>query len=139
MGTRSLEATLRARLLLLIGPLLVAVGVAALALTWWVLRDMDRGAAREHAQAALRDFSAERAEGDTESAAAQEVVAAADAAGVRLLLRGALTRDVTGRLGPLPAELRELKAGECRSSTDELGGRWEGCLVRGEKIDEGGS
>ncbi len=135
MGTRSLEATLRARLLLLIGPLLVAVGVAALALTWWVLRDMDRGAAREHAQAALRDFSAERAEGDTESAAAQEVVAAADAAGVRLLLRGAVAHDVRSRLGPLPAQLRELKAGECRSGTDERGGRWEGCVVRGENLD----
>ncbi|MGH7439603.1 MAG: sensor histidine kinase [Polyangiaceae bacterium] len=119
MGARTLEASLRIRLLAVLVPLLLGVfgGV------FWVMHNalyaLEVGVAREHAASALRLTRAELAEGDDLPTAMREVLLTADASQYSLVLRSA--RPGLERAGSqtLPADLRLLSAGECRAERDE--------------------
>ena len=116
--------------MLAIGPLLVAVAAASIALTAWALGKADRAAARSRAEQALRTYATERAEGDSEANALEQVFAAADADGVRLFLRGKGAERTHGALGLPPPQLLELAPGECGSAGDQQGKAWQACTVR---------
>ena len=64
MVTRTLEAKLTARLLAVVAPALVAVGVAAVGVTWWALDQADVEATRASARSALGAMRAELVEPD---------------------------------------------------------------------------
>jgi signal transduction histidine kinase len=123
MGTRTLEARLTERLLALTGGVLIAVGIAAVIVTDRVLDASDTGAARAQAAAARDAVERELGEGDSPDNAADEVVAAARAQGVRLAVRRAT--------GPLRAETREalpeLMPGACATVADDQGRSWRAC------------
>ena len=123
MGTRSLEAGLRQRLLVVMLPALVAVGAMSVVLTARLLASADEDAARHVGDDLLRDYRAELAEGDTAQAATDEVVAKVRADGARVVLRGA-EQDVA----PLGA-LATVPMGSCVAGDDAAGEAWCACHV----------
>ena len=129
MGARSLETVLRGRVLAFVGPALLAVALASLAITSRALDVVDANAARDRSNAALRMLRAERDEGDDVDVAIREVTHAADADGVRLVMRvsGATREQPTA--WPLPSSLRSLGDGSCAYAQDDEGRHWRGCAV----------
>lgn len=128
MGTRSLEASLRQRLLAVMLPALVAVGAASVLLTARLLASADESAARDAGEDLLRDYRSERAEGDSAEEATSEVVAKARADGARVVLRGGAGASASldlGTLGPLAA----VPSGSCVFGDDAAGVPWCACHV----------
>jgi two-component system OmpR family sensor kinase len=135
MGAPTLEASLRARLLAFVAPLFVAVGVASLALTSRALDVIDTDAARTRAEAALRMLQTEEAEGDDPELALKEVLLAADADGVRIVLRfGNPPKEMSGAHA-VPATLGALPRGVCGTASDDDGASWRGCAVRAGDLE----
>ncbi len=128
MGARTLEVSLRNRLFLAVGPMLVLVSVGYYAA---VARALDRGnrdAAARRATAALRGYATERAEGDAPALAASQVVAAADAEGLYIVVRAAgLAAPMLGKLGALPGVSAELAPQTCAETLDASGHTWFAC------------
>lgn len=122
MGARTLQARLTGRLVALAGVVLVAVGMAAVAVTDRVLDASDSAAARASAAAALDAIGRELAEGDGPQEAVDEVVTAERAEGVRLTVRGA-TRAERSSDAPLP----DLAPGRCTTAPDAEGRPWRAC------------
>ncbi len=110
MDTRTLQSRLTARLYLLAGGVLVAVGVAAVVVTGRVLDDGDTEAARSHASRAIEALERELGEGDSTTEALSEVLEGAEAEGARLSIRYA---GVDAGRASLPA----LAAGTCATVT----------------------
>jgi signal transduction histidine kinase len=128
MESRSLETSLRRRLVVLVGTALLAVAGAAYAITASTLEMGADESARRRAQAALSMLAAERAEGDTPEAAARETLLAADADGVCVMLR----QDALESRGALevPPALAGLQPDTCLSATGKNGEIWRGCAAR---------
>jgi hypothetical protein len=72
MGAGTLEASLRRRLLALVAPALIGVGVASVGVTWHALHVADRELARARANDLLRELEAELGEGDSLDLAQRE-------------------------------------------------------------------
>jgi signal transduction histidine kinase len=128
MGTRSLEAGLRQRLLVVMLPALVAVGAMSVILTARLLASADEDAARHVGEDLLRDYRAELAEGDTAQAATDEVVAKVRADGARVVLRGAAGAVAEQDVAPLGA-LAAVPMGNCVAGDDASGEAWCACHV----------
>jgi len=126
MGARTLEARLTRRLYALAGGVLVAVGIAAVVMTDRVLDASDTTSARANAAGARDAFAREIAEGDAPSEALAEVIAAADAQGVRLTLRR--PGEAPRSSGPL---LPELSVGGCATVVDDRALPWRACSAEG--------
>lgn len=127
MGTRTLEASLTLRLLALGGVTLLAVGLAAVLVTDRVLDSSDTTTARAEASAAREALERELAEGDPEPEALNEVAAAAEAEGLRLIAR---TRGrVVATAGS--ERLEALATGACATIDDEHGRPWRACSSAG--------
>jgi two-component system sensor histidine kinase MprB len=128
MGTRSLEASLRQRLLVVMLPALVAVGAASVLLTARLLSSADEAAARDVGEDLLRDYRTELTEGDSAEEATNEVVAKARADGARVVLRGgagtSAERDV-----PILGALASVPSGSCLVGEDAAGVPWCACHV----------
>lgn len=135
MGTRTLESALRSRLIIVIAPMFVGIGVAAFGITSWVLQSTDRQMARGRAESAIRTFAAERAEGDTEQVALDELLASANAEGVFMVVRRPGSSPVHGRVSPPSPHIERLSPGECRSAEDERGDSWQGCAVVRDSLE----
>src|ERR1700733_3163283 len=86
MDARTLEARLTARLVALAGAVLVAVGIAAVAVTERVLDSGDTDAARRSAARAHDAFEHELAEGDSLEEAFREIGVASETQGARVTL-----------------------------------------------------
>ena len=135
MGAVSLEESLRGRLLASVGVAVVAVAGASIAVTGHALARVDDDVARSRAEAALRMLHAEEAEGDTAEVALHEVVVAADADGVGIVLR---TRDrAHERRGTnaLAGGLAALANGECASARGADGRLWRACAVFDDRAE----
>ncbi len=129
MGARTLESSLRGRLLLLVAPALVAVAAIAVLVTWRALWAADEDAARTRASALVTAFDAELGEGDPPDMGASEVLAEVTKEGVAAtLLDDASGRRWDGGL-PLAAEIAALPAGQCALARSG-GVWWRGCRVR---------
>ncbi len=122
MGSRTLEARLTVRLVALAGVALSAVAIAAVAVTKCTLDRNDTDAAIAHGNDVLSALDRERAEGDSVDEALREVVASAQAQGVRVSIRYA-DRDA----GAEP--LADLQPGNCVSVADEHADVWRTCAV----------
>ena len=127
MGARTLEARLTARLLLLGGGVLVAVGTGAFVVTDRALDTGDTAAARGQAVAGRDALQREMAEGDELEAAVQEAASAARAQGARLVMRvaGHAPSPSSSSEGQMPS----LTAGTCTTFPDEGGRPWRACAV----------
>jgi signal transduction histidine kinase len=130
MGAHTIESRLRWRLLAVIAPALAGVGVAAVAVTAYVLDAADRSAAMERAEAALHALVAERDEGDSFETAAGEVLAGADVDGLRMAVRIHEPDAWRGGVLALPAALLSVKRGGCETARDERGEPWQGCMLQ---------
>ena len=126
MGARTLEARLTRRLYALAGGVLVAVGVAAVVMTDRVLDASDTASAHANAAGARDAFAREIAEGDRPAEALDEVIAAADAQGVRLTLRR--PGEAPRSSGPV---LPELPVNGCTTVVDERALPWRACTAEG--------
>jgi signal transduction histidine kinase len=125
MGTRTLEARLTVRLVALAGAVLVAVGAAAVVVTDRVLDASDTRATQGQAAAARDAVARELGEGDVPADAVAEVVAAAQAQGVRLAVRRAAGPRVADADADVP--LPRLAAGECATIVDREKRTWRAC------------
>jgi signal transduction histidine kinase len=119
MGSTSLEARLRARLVVVLAPMLSIVAIAAVAVTAHALDSADDGRTRAIAHSVAESFRAERAEGDSITDAMREVIAPFDREQIRLVING------QADAGPLSA----LNAGECASVVLEAGTPWRACAI----------
>lgn len=128
MGGRSLEAVLRARVLAFVGPALLAVGLATLAITSHSLDALDDASARDRALAALRMLRAEQAEGDALDTAVREVMIAAQADGARLVLRVEGSVHVDPAVPSMPEELLGI-TDRCATARDTVGRHWRACAA----------
>ncbi len=125
----SLEARLRRRLLLLVTPVVVGVGVASVLVTRHALEASSREVARARAQDLLRDLRDEIDEGTPIDAAARETLAVADAHGDRALVRGLpLGGDRASRF-PVPSALGGIAVDTCKAARDQGGRAWQACAV----------
>ena len=122
MGARTFEARLTARLFGLAGGVLLAVAAAALVVTERTLAQSDTDAATAHALDALDALDRERGEGDSLDEALREIIASADAEGVRVSIRRA------GLVAGAPL-LPALAAGTCANALDNRGAPWRTCAV----------
>ena len=127
MGSRSLEASLRARLLVVVGAVLVGVAGASYAITAHVLQLETDAEASTRARGVLRMLAEEIASGDKPEDAAREVLLASDADDVSVILR---TRDGEHGAEQFPASLRALAPGECGEGNDARGEPWRACAAR---------
>lgn len=132
MGARSITAQLTRGVLAVVAPALVVVGVASVAVTARVLDRSDAESARTQAKIALRMLHDELAEGDTLPAAAKEVLDAADADGVRMVIRvGAFSASTRAAS---PSELSSLRSGVCARVTVD-GAPFAACAEQdGERV-----
>jgi signal transduction histidine kinase len=128
MGARTFEAGLRRRLLLLVVPVVLGVGVVAVVVTSQVLEAADREAARSHAQELLLQVRAELGEGDGVDEVTNEVLRGSNDA-FRALVRGDAFGPGRSSTLPLPAELARLRPNECANAKDDAGHLWLGCSV----------
>lgn len=128
MESRSLETSLRRRLVVLVGTALIAVAAAAYAITASTLEVGADESARRRARAALSMLAAERAEGDTPEDAAREALVASDADGVCVMLRQEKLES-RGTL-EVPAALVNLPPDTCGDATGKEGEAWRGCSAR---------
>jgi signal transduction histidine kinase len=125
MGAGTLEARLTARLLLLGGGVLVAVGIGAFVVTDRALDTSDTAAARGQAAAGRDALQREMSEGDELEAAAREAASAAHAQGARLVVRVAGHAPSPAGEGGMP----NLTAGSCTTFPDEGGRPWRACAA----------
>jgi signal transduction histidine kinase len=123
MGARPLEARLRTRLALLLGPICAGVGLASVLITARALDAVDSDAAKVRAEAALRMLHEELSEGDAPETALHEVLVAADSDGVLVRIRGPGFGAAQGRL-PVPESFARMAPGTCGGE-----GEWRGCAV----------
>jgi len=103
MGAPALEARLRRRLLVLVAPAIVAVGVASVGVMQHALVAADSETARTRAGDLLRDFRREVSAGDPVDVALDEVVSGAEADGFRFVVRGIPNHPERPSAEPLPA------------------------------------
>jgi signal transduction histidine kinase len=131
MGTPTLEAQLRNRVLKVAVPALLAVAIASVAITSWVLDAADRGAAQARAEDVLRVLRSEFREGDTIEVAAAEALQSVDTAGVRVVVRGP---NMPWRSGaqPMLTGALALGSGACARMQDGESVHWVACLVTDE-------
>ena len=129
MGHQSLEASLRRRLLILVAPAIILVGVAPVAVVSHALDAADRDAARTRARDILREFHQELNEGDSTELAAKETLANAEADGFRVVLRGIPGLGEQQSAEPLPSELAALSDGACATRVKSLRTHWSACAV----------
>lgn len=129
MGTQRLEASLRRRLLALAAPLLGGVAIAAVAVTRSALDSDDSSTARERAEALLREFARERAEGDSMKTVIAETLGDADADRLAVVLSGPLPGERHTGARTLPPRLTSLEPGSCATQTDTRGVVWHACRV----------
>ena len=135
MGARTLEATLRTRLLAVLVPVFVGVALASVVLTSRALDALDTDAARARADAALKMMRAEQLEGDAPDLQLREVLLAADADGVRIVLRlSDPPLERTGS-GPVPRGIAALRDTQCVTAEDEHGVPWRGCAVKSAGLE----
>lgn len=127
MGARTLEARLTARMLLLAGSALVAVGAAAVVVTDRVLDGADTTRALGSAAAGRDALEHELNEGDAPPVAIDEVADQVAGEGVRL----AVTRPMRGPPAP-GLSLPELAPGACATVADERGSPWRACAAQGK-------
>jgi two-component system sensor histidine kinase TctE len=127
MAARTLESSLRLRVLAVLIPLLLAVcgGV------FWLMREalhaLEANVVRERGASALRLVRAEMAEGDELPEAMREVLLTADASRLSMVLRSTEPPlELAGSRG-LPAGLRGLAAGTCGTARDEQGAQALAC------------
>lgn len=115
-------------MLSVVAPALVVVSALSVAATAHVLRTSDEQATTARAATALRALRAERAEGDDVASAMTEVLTAADAEEIALLLQ---PRDAPpqGARRAMPKALTGTKAGECRRDLDSFGETWLACAL----------
>ena len=122
MDARTLEARLTARLVALAGAVLVAVGIAAVAVTERVLDSGDMEAARRCAASARDAFEHELAEGDSLEDAFRETAVASETQGARVSLwHGGVAADTP----VFPAQA----SGECAIVLDDGGAPWRTCAA----------
>ena len=124
MVTRTLEARLTWRLVVLAGAVLVGVGLTAVVVTDRLLAQSDTADARVNAASSLDAIGRELAEGDSPEVAESEVVSNARSAGARLAI---VHRDVA-RAHDWPA-LTKIPAGQCASVNDEAGAPMRACAA----------
>jgi signal transduction histidine kinase len=119
MGARTLEASLRLRVLAVLLPLLLGVCGAV----FWVMHEalyaLEVDVVREQGTSALRQMRDELSEGDDLPTAMREVLLAADASLFSMVLRSAQPAIERAGSRTLPAALSRLAAGECRTGRDE--------------------
>jgi signal transduction histidine kinase len=130
MGARTLEASLRLRALLLLAPLLLAVGAAMLVVTNRTLGELQARAARDRGEAALRMLHDEVAEGDDLELAMREVLMTADADRFPIVLRSATPALERSGRRAMPAPLAALADGACDGASDDQGVPWLACAER---------
>lgn len=126
MGARTLEARLTARLVALAGGVLLAVGLASVAVTARVLDASDTEAARARAARVCEALAREQRDGDSPEEALREAIASEQAAGVLLSVRGP-AGDLAGA-----AMLPVLAPGSCETVTGESRQPWRACAARAE-------
>lgn len=133
MGTPTIEAKLRNRVLAVAVPALLAVGTASVAISSWVLDAADRDSARARTEAALHLVRTEWAEGDALEAAVAETVQSMDFKGVRVAVRGPGLEWRSGASPMLPAAL-SLAPGGC-ATLPEGSSQWVACAIRRDPFD----
>jgi len=134
MGHQSLEARLRRRLLILVAPAIILVGIAPVVGMSYALEAADSDAARTRARDILREFRRESIEGDPLDLAAEEALANAEADGFRVALRQVPGFGERRSAEPLPAELSALKEGTCGAATEADRSHWRACAVREQDL-----
>ena len=122
MGARTLEGRLTARLLVLVGAVLVGVAAAAMAMAERALDRSDTEAALGHANDALQALEHERTEGDSLDEALHEVIGSAEAVGVRVAIHSA------GRVAGVTT-FPTVAPGDCATVVDDRGEPWRACAV----------
>ncbi len=122
MGARTLELTLRRRLLAVLAPALACVAIATVAIVGVALRRADESAARDRARTALHLLRSELAEGDAVPDALEEVVRSNETEGVRVWMGHAAVASRARTAEPRVAD------GEC-AAFSESGGGWCACAV----------
>ena len=127
MGAPALEARLRRRLLVLVAPAIVAVGVASVGVMQHALVAADSETARTRAGDLLRDFRREVSAGDPVDVALDEVVSGAEADGFRFVVRGIPNHPERPSAEPLPHALADLADRACATATDDHGAHWRAC------------
>jgi signal transduction histidine kinase len=124
MGTSTLEARLRARLVAVLAPMLGIVAIAAVIVTSRALERADDDRARAIARGVAQSVQAERAEGDSFADATREATSSFDPDQIRILI------DANGDAGPLGA----LPVGECASISLDDGAPWRACRLVAEAM-----
>lgn len=128
MGSRTLEARLTGRMLLLAGTVLVGVGAAAVVVTDHLLDAADTSRALGSAGAARAALEDELDEAETPELAIDEVTKQAAKEGVRLQV----TRPARGPRVP-GLSLPDLSPGSCATVADEHGAPWRACASESER------
>jgi hypothetical protein len=134
MGAPTLETQLRNRVLKVAVPALLAVGVASVAMTSWLLGAADRDSARARAAAALHVIRAESAEGDPLEVAVKEAVESIDSEGVRVAIRAPGLAWRSGAMPMFPSAL-SLAPGACSELQDAESTPWVACSATSESFD----
>ncbi|HMI84593.1 MAG TPA: HAMP domain-containing sensor histidine kinase [Polyangiaceae bacterium] len=119
MGTSTLEARLRARLIVVLAPMLGIVASAAVLGTARALDGADDDRARATARSVAESVRVERAEGDSFADATREATSLFDPKQIRVLI------DANNEAGPLGS----LSVGECKSLILENGMPWRACAL----------
>lgn len=129
MGTRTLEARLRTRLLFLAVPALGLVAFVAVAATATLLESTDSATARAHAAELRKMFHRELDENDSPEKVLSELRSGIEPAGMRLdVLLGGEALHAGG--APIsPPALSRLTPGTCATEEDAAGRYWRGCAV----------
>ena len=131
MVAGTLRARLTTRLLVLTGVVLVGVGISAVLVTQRVLDESDTALARSSAASAPEALQRELDEGDSNEAAAEQVVDATASLGVRLTLR---FHD-SAATNPTEPPLTSIPSGECGTVIDEHQLPWRVCAHSGDRVD----
>lgn len=138
MGARTLEAKLTTRLLAVLVPALLAVGLASVALAWWALDAADAETARAQAGSALAAMRAELAEPDPFDRAASEALETMNAVGAAAVLSDRTTgrRYATARAVPpaFAALVEHTGESSCAAGSDAAGQRWRACSAGDERV-----
>jgi signal transduction histidine kinase len=134
VGARTLEAKLTARLLAVVAPALVALGVASVALTWWALDAADTTVLRERAEAARAAMHSELLEPDPFDQAARETIGAMNEVGGSLLVTDPGSARTFESRRPVPGELVATRAGSCAGEEDAAGKRWRACAAQDDLV-----
>jgi two-component system sensor histidine kinase QseC len=120
MGARTFEARLTARLLVLVGIVLLGVAAGAMVMAERALDRSDTDAAVGHANDVLQALERERMEGDSLDEALREVIASAEAEGAVVSIHRA---GLVAGAAHLPA----IRPGACTTIVDERAETWRVC------------